>query len=208
MTALQNWQPAIGSFLALIAIFIAASVGFWFNRKRDADLRKDEAKSIAAALYAEAVTLQRVTARMANLVARRHQGKGLGRRRDGFDAHFFELVPMPPASIFAGLSAQIGKLPASILLGMAEFHSTYEEARYWLPRLEDKEERGFSYSVLAVLRPALTAVEGVQSTLAEIEAFAGISPASKLPDLREAKDVFQWEEEWWTEARQQDGEGS
>jgi hypothetical protein len=200
---LQPWQSAIGSFLGLIAIFIAASLGFRFNGKRDAYLRQEEARSIAAALYAEAVMLQRLTARMANLVARRHLDSGLGRRHEGFDSHFFELVPMPPAPIFAGLSSQIGKLPSEILLGLVQFHAAYEDAKYWLPQLEDRTDRPFSYSVLSVLRPALTAVEGVQTTLQEIEQFARIPQHSELPDLKSARDAFEWEEEWWQDAREE-----
>jgi len=201
---LQPWQTAVGSFLGLVAIFIAASLGFRSNRKRDEYLRQLEVRSIATALYAEIVMLRTYTAKMANLVARRYEDHGLGRHRDEpFDAHFFEMVPMPGAPIYAGLSPQIGKLPADLLLGVVQFHASYEEARYWLPRLEEKEDRGFSYGVLWVLHPALKAVEGIQPTLAAIESLAAISPPAEVPDLERAKSVASWEEEQWAEIREQ-----
>jgi hypothetical protein len=206
VTVLQSLQPAIGSFLGLVAIFIAALVGFRFNRRRDAYLRRDEVRSIATALYAEIVMLRTYAAKMANLVAARYEDHGLGRRREEpFDAHFFEMVPMPGAPIYAGLSSQIGKLPANLLLGIVQFHASYEEARYWLPRLEEKEDRGFSYGVLYVLHPALKAVEGIQPTLESIEALASISPPAELPELKRAKNVASWEEEQWAEIREQRG---
>jgi hypothetical protein len=206
VTVLQSLQPAIGSFLGLVAIFIAALVGFRFNRRRDAYLRRDEVRSIATALYAEIVMLRTYAAKMANLVAARYEDHGLGRRREEpFDAHFFEMVPMPGAPIYAGLSSQIGKLPANLLLGIVQFHASYEEARYWLPRLEEKEDRGFSYGALYVLHPALKAVEGIQPTLESIEALASISPPAELPELKRAKNVASWEEEQWAEIREQRG---
>jgi hypothetical protein len=82
-----------------------------------------------------------------------------------------------------------------------QFHSAYEEARYWLPHLEDRPDRGFSYSVLSVLRPALDAVEGVQEALAQIEDLATISPRADLPDVKDARDAVELEEEWWEDAR-------
>jgi hypothetical protein len=204
LAAFQPWQPAFGSFLGLIAIFVAAAMGFRFNRRRDEYLRENEIQSVAAALYAEILTLRKYAARMANHVAARYEDHGLGRRRgEPFDAHFFEMVPMPNAAIYTGLSSEIGKLPANLLLGVVQFYSYYEETRYWLPRLEEKEERGFSYGVLHVLRPALNAVEGIQPTLDAIEALAGISPPAVTPDLKRAKNVANWEEEQWAEIREQ-----
>lgn len=199
MAQLQTWQPAIGSFLGLLAIFVAAAVGFRLNLKRDEHLRQQEVKSIAAALYAEVLTLQRQTARMANLVAKRYMDAGLGHRRGEFDRDFFELVPMPSAPVFGSLMGQIGKLPSGILLEIMNFHASYEEARYWLPRLEELPDRGFSYSVLSVLRPALRAIEGLQPALKQIEDLADISPAAVLPDIKAAKDAFEWEEDLWRE---------
>jgi hypothetical protein len=204
LSAFQPWQPAIGSFLGLIAIFIAAAIGFRLNRRRDEYLRQNEVRSVAAALYAEILTLRNYAANMANLVAARYEDHGLGRRREEpFNAHFFEMVPMPGAPIYSGLSSEIGKLPANLLLGIVQFHSYYEEARYWLPRLEEKEDRGFSYGVLHVLHPSLKAVEGIQATLEAIEALAGISPPAVVPDLKRAKNVATWEEEQWAEIREQ-----
>jgi hypothetical protein len=201
---LQTWQPAIGSFLGLVTIFIAASVGFRFNRKRDEYLRQEEMRSIAAALYAEVITLRIHASKMANFVAKRFLNHGLGRRDEKFDSFFFEMIPMPPAPIYAGLSSQIGKLPAEVLLGIVQFHAAYEDARYWLPRLEENADRGFSYSVLSVLRPALKAVEGVQATLEAIETLANISPQADAPDLNSAKEVAAWEEEMWAKSREQE----
>jgi hypothetical protein len=181
-------------------------VGFRFNLRRDKYLRQEEVRSIATALYAEILMLRTYAAKMANHVAARYEDHGLGRRRgEPFDIHFFEMVPMPAAPIYAGLSSQIGKLPANLLLGIVQFHSHYEDARYWLPRLEEKEGRGFSYGVLYVLEPALRAVEGIQQTLEGIEALARISPPAAVPELKRAKSVASWEEEQWAEIRAQQG---
>jgi len=195
------WQPVIGYLLGIVTVLVAAFVGFRLNRARDEHLRLQEVKSIAAALYAEIITLRLHAAKMANVVSKRFVQQGMGRRDSAFDEHLFEMVPMPPAPIYEGLSSQIGKLPADLLLGIVQFYSAYEDARYWLPRLEEKEERPFSYSVLSVLGPALDAVEGIQGTLNSIEALVGISPNSELPDLKHAKDVADWEEERWAEIR-------
>ena len=168
------------------------------------NLRQQEVKSIAAALYAEIITLRTQAAQMAKFVAKRYEDHGLGRYRgEPFDAHFFETVPMPAPSIYPALAAQIGKLPAEILLGIVQFYSAYEESRYWLPMLEDKEDRATSYSVLWVLHPALNAIEGVQSTLRKIETLAVITPAAEVPDVKRAKTVINWEEEQWSEIREQ-----
>lgn len=204
MTTIQSWQPAIGSFLGLLAIFVAALVGFRFNRRRDQYLRDEEVRSIATALYAEIVVLRTYAAKMANRVAAQYEKHGFGSfGGEPFDAYFFEMVPMPGAPIYAALSSQIGKLPASLLLGIVQFHAFYEEARYWLPRLEETEDRGFSYGVLWVLHPALNAVEGIQATLDAIERLAGISPSAELPDLAPAKYVTDFEDERWAEIREQ-----
>jgi hypothetical protein len=195
MTDLQTWQPALGSFLSLVAIFVAAFVGFRLNARRDERLRHQEVKSIAAAIYAEVVMLRKYAAKMANSVAARYENQG------PFDAYFFEGVPMPAAPIYAALSSEVGKLPAGLLLGVVQFHSAYEDARYWLPRLEDNEARGFSYSVLSVLHPALTAVGGIQPTLEAIEALVDISPPAEKPDIARAEKIADWEEETWAEIR-------
>lgn len=203
---IQPWQSALGSLLGIFAIFIAASVGFQSNRKRDRYLRQEEINSVATALYAEIIVLRTYAAKMANLVAARYEDHGLGRRAgEPFDSHFFEMVPMPAAPIYSGLHSEIGKLPAPLLLGIVQFHAAYDEARYWLPRLEEDEDRGFSYGVLWVLSPALRAVEGIQSTLQSIELLAGISPSADMPDLKRAKSVASWEEEQWAEIREKHG---
>lgn len=188
MSVVEYWQPAVTSILGLVAIFIAALLGFRFNRKRDEYLRNEEVRSIATALYAEIVVLRTYAAKMANRVARKYENQSFGRPdEEAFDSYFFEQVPMPEARIYAELSSQIGKLPAEILLGLVQFHSSYEEARYWLPRLEEKEDRGFSYGVLSVLHPALNAVENVDASLRLIEKLAGIYTPAKRPDLKSAK---------------------
>lgn len=204
MSSLESWQPAVTSMLGLVAIFIAALLGFWFNRRRDAYLRNEEVRSIATALYAEVVVLRIYTAKMSNRVAKAYENQGLGRHgAEPFNAHFFEQVPMPEARIYAELSSQIGKLPAEILLGLVEFHSSYEEARYWLPRLEEREDRGFSYGVLWVLHPALNAIEKVDASLRSIEKLADICPPVERPDVKSARSVVDWEEELWEQSHRE-----
>lgn len=206
LKTIEPWQSALGSFLGIVAIFIAAAVGFQSNRKRDRYLRQEAINSVATALYAEIIVLRTYAAKMANLVAARYEEYGLGGKEgQPFNTHFFEMVPMPAAPIFSGLHSEIGKLPATLLLGIVQFHAAYDEARYWLPRLEEDENRGFSYGVLWVLSPALKAVEGIQPTLRSIEALAGISPSADLPDIKRAKEVASWEEERWAEIREQHG---
>lgn len=198
----QAWQSAIGSFLGLGPIFVAAILAFRVNKKRDEYLRRIEVQSIATALYAEIILLRNSATKMANLVARRYEDQGLGRLSgEPFDAHFFEMVPMPEGNIYNGLQSQIGKLPPNILLGIVQFYSSYGEARYWLPKMEEDEERGYSYGVLYVLQPALKAVEGIQTTLERIEELSEICPRTETPDLMQAKNVASWEEEQWAEIR-------
>ena len=206
MDAPQTWQPVIGYLAGIVTVLIAATIGFRLNRRRDEYLRSQDIKSIAAALYAEIVTLRVHAAKMANLVAARYEDHGVGRfRGEPFDSHFFEMVPMPTAPIYSGLLAQIGKLPAEVLLGIVQFHAAYEDARYWLPRLEEKDDRPYQYGVLYVLRPAMNAIVRIQPTLNTIEGLVGVSRPIEMPDLKRAKMVTDWEEEQWAEIREERG---
>lgn len=204
MSELQYWQPAIVSIFGVFTVVVAAVVAFWLNIRRDRMLRTQEARAVAAAMYSEILNLRNYASKMAVRVATRYEDHGFGRHRgEAFDIHFLEQVPMPETMIYKSLGPDLGKLPPDILLGIVQFYAAYEEAKYWLPRLQEDSARGFSYGVLWVLKPALRAIEGVQPTLGAVESYAEISPPSALPEVSKARDVADWEEEQWAEIRTQ-----
>jgi len=47
---LKTWQTGLGALLGFVALMIAALWNFRLNRQRDADLRRDEARAVAAAI--------------------------------------------------------------------------------------------------------------------------------------------------------------
>jgi hypothetical protein len=182
--------------LGFCALIAGALFNYRLNRRRDAGLRHEEIVSIAAALYGEIVTLRESTAKAARIIAQRYLDYGLGRERgEPFDKHLLETLVVPPSDLYLSLAPRIGMLPSDLTLQVVSFYSTLEEVRLWVPRLEGDEARGYSYSVLSALKPALAAIDGVRPALRKIEAMAGIASRAEEPDVGRARDVAEMEED-------------
>ncbi|MEQ8251477.1 MAG: hypothetical protein RIB41_09590 [Oceanibaculum nanhaiense] len=182
---LKGWQGAIGSVLGFIALICGALFNFHLNRRRDQQLRNEEVVAIASALYGEIVILRRSVARMANAVGARYIRQGL--YSDGaIDKHFIEQFSLPAPKLYAALANKVGMLDSQLALGVVLFYSRVEEVEIWLPRLQEDQERPFTYGVNYVLNPAIDAVIQVSSTLRVIEEMAGFVEKVETPNLEKA----------------------
>jgi hypothetical protein len=197
---LKGWQGAIGSGFGFAALIIGALFNFRLNRRRDDLLRKDEALSVAAALYGEILLLRREAARLAVAVARVHLDVGM--HRDPivkFDSHFFEAHVLSEPTLYKALAPKLGLLPSNLILAITEFHKNIQEARTWLPLMADNPERKYTYGPLYVLTPARDAVREIVPALREIERMAMIAvPAPETLEMGESEMVIDIEEENWS----------
>lgn len=191
---LKGWQGAIGSFLGFIALLVGALVNFRLNRRRDERLRGEEVVAIACALYGEIVLIRRSVARMANAIGARHFQYGFGGREgEPYDEHFVEQYALPKLKLYPALAAKVGMLPAQLALEVVRFYARVEEAETWLPRLQENEERPYSYGISYVLDPAIDAITGVLPALRVIEDMAGIPDQEGTPDIKRALDAQEFE---------------
>lgn len=178
---------SITFIFGIIALVIGALLNAHLNRRRDDRLRKSEINAVAAALYGEVLLLRKDLARVANLAGQTHFEEGMRKNPSlKFNRHFLERVKLRDPALYPALASKLGLLPSSLVLAITKFHADYEEARSWLPLLIDDDDRGFSYSVLVHLNPAIEAVLGVQPALLDIEVMLGIAQPSKSPDLSAA----------------------
>jgi len=203
---LKGWQGAIGSLLGFIALIIGALFNFHLNRKRDAQLRGEEAVAIACALYGEIVLLRRGVARMANAVAARYFHHGFrGDDKEPYDKHFIEQFALPGLKLYPALASKVGMLPSQLALEIVRFYSRVEEAQTWLARLQEDKDRPYTYGVKYVLDPAIEAVTGVLPVLRAIEDMARIPDREGMPDIRKALDAQEHEDLRNEEARTAQG---
>lgn len=192
-TEIKGWQSAIGSVLGFGALIAGALFNFRLNRKRDALLRHEEVLSIASALYGEIVLLRRAVARMANAVGNRYIRHGFN-GDSPIDRHFIEQFALPKPNLYPALASKVGMLPSQLALEVVQFYSRVEEAELWLPRMQEDDERAFSYGVKYVLDPAIDAVTGVTPALRLIEEMAGIADQAPMPDIKNALDAQEYED--------------
>src|SRR5437660_5515422 len=180
---LKSWQSAIGSLLGFFALMTAALWNFHLNRRRDARLRNEESLSVMAALYGEILLLRNEAARLARAVANVHITVGMDSRSVlKFTRHFVEANTLSEPILYKAFATKLGMLNAAVVVAITEFHSNFQKARSWLPLLVEDKERGYSYSVLAVLVPARDAVRDIVPTLRTMERLLSISkPADDPP---------------------------
>ena len=193
---LKTWQTVIGSVLGFGALMAVALWNFRLNIRRDAQLREEETVSVASALYGEILQLRKELARIARSVARQHQKRGFGQfTGDQFDRHFIERFKLAEPILYPALASKLGLLPAELLLRIVSFYTAYQETKAWLPMLVDDPGRGFSYSVLTVLKPAKSAISDVEPALRAIEKMAGIDVPADQPPSDPATDVIEIEDD-------------
>lgn len=189
-----------GSFVGLLALMLAALFNFRLNRRRDDQIRAEEARSVAAALYGEILLLRRELASVGNLTASAYMAEGTDESRTlKFDAHFLERCQLSEPTLYKALASKIGLLSADLVIAITEFHARFEEVRKWMPQLVDEKDRGFGYSVLYVLIPARDAIEQISPALRNIEDIADIATPANDPDFRKMKTMIEYEEERWAQ---------
>ena len=188
---MKSWQGAIGSLLGLIALLLGAFWNFHLNRRRDAELRSQEAQSIAAALYVEIIHIRKAVAVLANRYAHRYSQLGVGRTRREVDDHFVAELKLPEPTLYNALAAKVGYLPAPLVSAIVRFYSDAYVAEWYLAKMRPDDTRGYTYDPRHVLDPAKEAVEGITSHLRTMEALLGIAPADLDLDLRPADDVIE-----------------
>ncbi|NRQ13485.1 hypothetical protein [Ensifer sesbaniae] len=194
LSQLQGAQASlIGSFAGFVfgvfALIIGAWVNFSLNRKRDALLRSEEADAVASALLSEMILLRAELGRVANIVAYRV------RSNERFDKHFLEHVQLPDPILFTAFASKLGILDPKICFAITDFYSKLQLVRSWLPLLVENEERRFSYNPLAVLEPAVEAIDGLEETLATISTKLKVAPPVRAFDIGKARDTMEYEKE-------------
>lgn len=196
----KTWQTALGSALGFIALTFGALWNFRLNRKRDFLLRSEEIVSICCAIYGEIVILRRELADLAKGVSQRYLENGMG-RRDGepFDKYFFEMYTLSDPIIYPALAKNLGIIPPNLVISISEFYASFSETKYWLPKLEEDPNRGYSYNVLWVLKPAIEGIEKIEPTLRSIEQMANIENIASDPPIGDTKSVIDIEQQWWEE---------
>lgn len=193
---IKSWQGAIGSVLGFLALMAAALWNFHLNRRRDALLRREEALSVAVALYGEILLLRREAALLARAVAATYIRGGTRRvEKSDFNAHFIENYKLSEPMLYKELASKIGLLSPPLILSITEFHANLQDANSCLPLLVDDPSRNFSYSPNFVLIPARDAVVKIIPALRTIEEMARIAIAADTPDLGDAEAVIEMEED-------------
>ncbi len=180
----KTWQQGIGALVGFLGLMSAALWNFKLNRRRDAALREEEMKSVAAALYGEMRLLRQRAAQLARAVAKVYLTQGFdGRSAIKFDAHFFEAHKMPEATLYKALAPKFGLLSADLLIPIASFYEHVSEVAAWLPRMGDDPTRGYSYDVRYVLDPARNAVIESVSVLRKLEELVRVPAAERVATL-------------------------
>ncbi|GEC34047.1 hypothetical protein [Sinorhizobium fredii] len=178
-----------GSVFGIVALIIGALFNFRLNRQRDALLRAEEADAVSAALYGEIVLIRTELARTAKLVA------NIEARGDSFDKHFMERIRLQDPLLYNALANKLGLLDPKLILAITDFHTKVETVRAWLPQLVRSDDRGFSYSPLSVLDPALKAVEDIKPILDCMAANMGVDPPTEDLELGKAYAIAEMERE-------------
>ncbi|UFS81537.1 MULTISPECIES: hypothetical protein [Rhizobium] len=182
-----------GSILGFVALVFGALFNFRLNRRRDALLRADEAAAVTAALFSEIILVRAEVARTARLVAK------IEMRGGEFEAHFMEYIRLQDPMLYKALANKLGLLDPKLVLGITAFHSRVQTVRDWLPQLVEKEDRGFSYSTLSVLEPAIQAIDEIKPILDAMADGMEIERPKDEGDLGGARDVAEMERDRFAE---------
>lgn len=192
---LKGWQTGLGSLFGFLTLMVAALWNFRLNRRRDAQLRTDEALSVAAALYGEIRLLRKELGRLARTVAHISINADLRGSFPTFDTHFLERNPLSEPLLYKALAPKIGLLSADLIVAITEFHKNFQEAKTSLPLLIDNPERKYGYRASVVLVPARDAINNIQPALREIERMAFFAAAVEDIDLGYTEDIIEMDEE-------------
>jgi len=194
-TELKGWQTGLGSMFGFVALMVAALWNFRLNRRRDAELRTDEALSVAAALYGEIRLLRKELGKTARIVSAIHMRALRGSDFPKFDKHSLEQCVISEPTLYKSLAPKIGLLSADLIIAITDFHADLQEAKTSLPLLVNDPARKVFYSSSFVLRPARDAIKNIKPTLKQIERMASFSSSVEEIDLGDTELVIDMEEE-------------
>lgn len=185
---LKGWQAGIGSVVGFLALLGGAWWNFRLNRRRDAALRREEALSIATALYGEILLLRSEAARLARHLAPDPYGRG------AIDRHFLQRHQLSEPTMYPALAGKIGLLEPKLVIAITTFHKNFREAKQNLQLLMPDEARSFGYTLSWVLEPAVAAVNEVRPFLRNVEKMARL-PAAEDPELGYAETILDHDRE-------------
>ena len=192
---LKGWQAGLGAALGFLALIFAAQRHFSLNRRRDKELKNEEALSVMAALYGEILILRNEAARLAKGVAIVSANRGLDPNAViQLNQHFVDSHTLSEPLLYKTLASKLGLLSVDTMIAIIKFHNNVETARSWLPLLVDDKTRVYQHSVLTVLVPARDAVREIIPTLRHMEFVLSIAePASDL-DIGMTDTIIEMEE--------------
>ena len=130
---LKEWQAALGAVLGFLALIFGAQRHFSLNRRRDKELKNEEALSVMAALYGEIVVLRNEAVRLARGVAQ----ASADRRMEPnpvikLNQHFVDSHTLSEPLLYKALASKLGLLSPDIVVAVIRFHKYFETARSWL----------------------------------------------------------------------------
>lgn len=186
---LKGWQSVIGSVLGFAGLIAGALFNAHLNRKRDDRLRDAEAITLALSLYGEILLLRDNIAALANGLGAWFVKRGV--YGDNLPEYYREIFSIREPTLYAALTPKLGLLNPDMLLPITRFYSDYEAAVGHLPKLFESEDRQISYGPEWVIGPAVSAVEGIEIGLRQIERLGGIKSAAGAPSLGQAKNAVE-----------------
>lgn len=180
LEAARDWQEGIAILAGFVLLLMAFQVNVGATSRRENEHRRNEVRSILAALYGEIVVLREKLSTVARLVAEKAV------RRVDVDEQFIAVDTLPEPLLFVRLVDKVGLLPSSHVLRIIGFYASYEEARSALRMLSP--HNGLSYAATTFLSPAIMAVRDSEPMLRRMEVEVGADGAPDC-DLGEAENV-------------------
>ena len=192
---LKGWQAALGAALGFLALIFAAQRHFSLNRRRDKELKMEQALSVMAALYGEILILRNEVARLARGVAIVSQNRGV-QPNAGIqpNQHFVDSHTLSEPLLYKTLASKLGLLSVDTMMAIIKFYNNVETARSWLPLLVDDKTRVYQHSVLTVLLPARDAVGEIIPTLRHMESVLSIAEPASDPEMGMTDTIIEMEE--------------
>ena len=192
---LKGWQAALGAALGFLALIFAAQRHFSLNRRRDKQLKNEEALSVMAALYGEILILRNEAARLAKGVAIVSPNRGVQPNAViRLNQHFVDSHTLSEPLLYKTLASKLGLLSVDTMMAITKFYNNVETARSWLPLLVDDKTRVYQHSVLTVLLPARDAVREIIPTLRHMEIILSIAEHASDPDMGMTDTIIEMEE--------------
>ena len=192
---LKGWQAALGATLGFLALIFAAQRHFSLNRRRDKELKDEEALSVMAALYGEILILRNEAAWLAKGVAIVSHNRGVESNAViQLNQHFVDSHTLSEPLLYKTLASKLSLLSVDTMMAIIKFYNNVETARSWLPLLIDDKTRVYQHSVLQVLLPARDAVREIIPTLRDMEIILSIAEPTSDPDMGMTDTIIEMEE--------------